>query len=157
MVRWLLPGVARVYLHKRGSFLCPGSRITNVKVFQMSLNNTITSSEACRPSEDGAFEFCHHLLSSNPGIYSSKKSEIPADDGMQLFRLVYPSAHLCILCWLLLLQGEIYPLHPLLVTSPPANTCWWVRLWHGFFFCFVLLAALLLWACSCLLINTYPV
>lgn len=156
MVCWLLPGVARVYLHKRGSFLCPGSRITNIKVFQMSLHNTITSSEACRPSEDGAFEFGHHLLSSNPGIYSPKKVrnsswwwDAAFPTCLSFSPFVYP---------LLIAAPSGWNLHAglALVTSPPANTCWWVRLWHDFF-CFVLLAALLLWACSSLLINIYPV
>lgn len=48
------------------------------------------------------------LLYNNPGIYSQKKSEIPADDGAQLFTFVYFSVPLCILCWLRLLQAGIY-------------------------------------------------
>ena len=79
---------------------------------------------------------------------------------MQLFRLVYPSALLCILCWLLLLQGEIYSLHSLwLHHHQQTHVDWWDCGMIFFFvlFCFVLLAALLLWACTCLLINIYPV
>lgn len=94
--------------------LIPGQQVC-FSVFKLSLNNKTINSEAWQPSVASGIQFCHY-----PGrivVYSvlqkswnlfTKKSDIPADDGAQLFRFVYCSIPLCILCWLRLLQAGIY-------------------------------------------------